>query len=71
MKLKHSKKYTNYVLGVMILVLVFIAVFCYDLGSSANTILPGRGDGLISISAASGAFVVLTAVNLVLLQKKK
>ncbi len=56
---------------VMIVVLLFLAVFCYDLGCSANTIRPGTGNGMINIAAAAGLLTVLTSVNLTLLHKSK
>ncbi len=56
---------------VMIVVLVFIAAFCYDLGCSANTIRPGTGNGMLNIAAASGLLTVLTGINLTLLYKNR
>jgi len=56
---------------VMIVVLVFIAAFCYDLGCSANTIRPGTGNGMLNIAAASGLLTVLTGINLTLLYKDR
>jgi len=50
-------------LVVMAALLAFIAVFCYDVGCSANTIRPGRGDPMITISGAAVAFTLLTGLN--------
>jgi O-antigen/teichoic acid export membrane protein len=58
-------------LFMMIIILIFLAAFCYDLGCSANTIRPGTGNRMLSISAASGMLTILTAVNLTLLFKGK
>jgi hypothetical protein len=62
-----SKKSTPPVviaLALLLLILVFMSVFCYDVGSSANSIKPGIGDGMCNIAAASGLLAVLTGLNL-------
>lgn len=50
--------------GLILVILVIICTFSYDLGVSSNTIRNGQGNGLIGISAASGLFTVLMALNL-------
>jgi hypothetical protein len=57
-------------MGVMVLLLVFIAAFCYELGCSANAILPGRGNAMITLAAASAVFTVLAAMNMLILHKR-
>ena len=57
-------------LVVMAGLLAFIAAFCYDLGCSANTIRPGRGDVLITISGAAVAFTLLTALNVAFVHRR-
>jgi len=51
-------------MALMVIILMSIAAFCYDLGCAANTFLPGRGDQMINLAIASAALTVLTAVNL-------
>ena len=61
----------HFALAVMLIILISLAVFCYDLGCSANVIRPGTGDTMIGISAASGLLTVLTGVNLTMIHKGK
>jgi hypothetical protein len=52
-------------------ILAILALFCYDVGNSANCIKPGIGDGMLTISMASGILTILTGVNLTIMQKKR
>ena len=60
----------NSVLVVIILVLVAMTAFCYDLGRSANDIKPGAGDPMTSIAMAAGLLTILTAVNVTVAYRK-
>ena len=61
----------NSALVVIIVVLVVMTAFCYDLGRSANEIKPGAGDGMTSIAMAAGLLTILTAVNVTVAYGKK
>ena len=61
----------NSALVVLMVVLVFLAFYCYDLGRSANEIHPGTGDSMTSLGASAGFLMILTAVNFTVLFTSK
>ena len=62
---------TNLTLLLITAILAILAFFCYDVGNSANCIKPGIGDGMLTISMASGLLTILTGVNLSIMQRRK
>jgi hypothetical protein len=50
-------------------ILAFLAVFCYEVGCSANSLLPGRGNSMLGLGASAAVFTTLVAMNIVLLTK--
>ena len=54
----------NSVFIVVIAVLVFLAMFCYDLGASADQIRPGAGAGMTGLALVAGLVTVFTAATI-------
>ena len=61
----------KYVAAILIVCLLVICSFCYELGMSSNTILPGSGDSMISLAEISAIVVVGNIAYVFVLVRKK